>query len=119
MYVLGRWGDYKNNLVDIIMVQKGGLAILGGFGLTFLVLILLARRRRIPVLRLFDAIAPGLALGYAIGRIGCFLNGCCFGVPTNLPWGLVFPLGSLAAQTFPDVHIHPTQTYASLSMLTS
>ena len=59
-----------------------------------------------------DHIVPYLALGQAIGRIGCFLNGCCFGKPTNLPWGMIFPGGSIAGDTYPAIHIHPTQLYS-------
>ncbi|MFC1511517.1 prolipoprotein diacylglyceryl transferase, partial [Candidatus Margulisiibacteriota bacterium] len=55
--------------------------------------------------------------GIAIGRVGCFLNGCCFGLPTKLPWGMVFPFGSLAHSYFPGEHLHPTQLYSSLGGL--
>lgn len=53
----------------------------------------------------------GIALGYSFARIGCFLNGCCHGVPTDLPWAVTFPV--TGACTTPDVPVHPTQLYAS------
>jgi phosphatidylglycerol:prolipoprotein diacylglycerol transferase len=67
---------------------------------------------KLPYWRVTDCVAPGIALGYAVTRIGCFLNGCCFGKETHLPWGMIFPDSpELYARTF---HVHPTQLYASL-----
>jgi len=116
-YVIGQWGDYRHNLLDIVMIQKGGLVILGGFLTNLLVVSLYCRAKKILLLKLFDTLAPAAALGLAIGRIGCFLNGCCFGLPTNLPWGLKFPFGSLAHSYFPNEVIHPTQLYSSFLLL--
>jgi phosphatidylglycerol:prolipoprotein diacylglycerol transferase len=59
-------------------------------------------------------IAPSFAFGLALTRIGCFLNGCCFGKPCSLPWGIQFPLDSPAGSTLPGVRLHPTQLYSSL-----
>ncbi|MEA3492818.1 MAG: prolipoprotein diacylglyceryl transferase [Candidatus Margulisiibacteriota bacterium] len=117
LYVAGQWDKYKDNLLDIFMVQKGGLVFLGGLLLSILVVVLYAKRKRIPVLKLLDVLTPGTALGYAITRIGCFLNGCCFGMPTDSPCGIEFPPGSLAYFYYPDQHLHPTQLYSSASML--
>jgi len=117
-YVIGEWEQYRNAPIEIFMVQKGGLVFLGGFLLALLAVILYARFKNIPLLKLFDALAPGTALGYSIARIGCFLNGCCFGLPTKLPWGIVFPPVALASNYFPGEHLHPTQIYSLLSMLT-
>lgn len=116
-YVLGQWDYYRSNPLEILMLQNGGLVFLGGLLLSILTIVIYARIKSLPLLKLLDALTPGTALGYAIGRIGCFLNGCCFGLPTKLPWGLVFPPGSLAALYFPAEPIHPTQLYSSLSVL--
>ncbi len=116
LYVIGQWDQYKNNILEIFMIQRGGLAFLGGLTLGILVVAWRAKRKGVPFLKLMDVAAPGTALGYAIGRIGCFLNGCCFGIPTDLPWGLRFPFGSLAYFHFPGEAIHPTQLYSLLSM---
>lgn len=115
-YVIGTWDQYTDDLLKIFMVQEGGLVFLGGFFLALLVVVVFARWKGIELLKLLDVLAPGTALAYAIGRIGCFLNGCCFGLPTELPWGINFPLGSLAHSYFPDTHIHSTQLYSSASM---
>jgi len=117
LYVIGQWNEYRDNILEIFMVQRGGLVFLGGLILAVLVVVWHARRKGIPILKLLDALTPGTAIGYAITRIGCFLNGCCFGLPTDLPCGVVFPPGSLAHSYFPNQHIHPTQLYASASML--
>jgi phosphatidylglycerol:prolipoprotein diacylglycerol transferase len=63
-----------------------------------------------------DAFAPGIALGHAVGRLGCFTAGCCYGKPTNLPWGVVFtsPLAKEISGTPLGVSLHPTQLYESL-----
>lgn len=117
LYVVGQWDQYKDNLLEIFMIQKGGLAFLGGLMLGILVFAWIAKRRGIPLLKILDVVAPGAALGYAIARVGCFLNGCCFGLPTDAPWGMRFPFGSLAYSHFSDAAIHPTQIYSLLSML--
>jgi phosphatidylglycerol:prolipoprotein diacylglycerol transferase len=116
-YVIGQWDQYKNNILEIFMVQKGGLVFLGGFLLAMLVMVWYAKRRAVPLLKLFDVVAPGTALGYAIARIGCFLNGCCFGLPTDVPWGIVCSPDSLAHSYFPEAHLHPTQLYSAASMI--
>ncbi|MDI6731414.1 MAG: prolipoprotein diacylglyceryl transferase, partial [Candidatus Margulisbacteria bacterium] len=115
-YVVGQWSEYQNNLWDIFAVQKGGLVFLGGFLFDLAVVIWFAKRKNIPLLRLLDILAPGSALGYAIGRVGCFLNGCCFGLPTSIPWAIKFPAGSLAHSYYPNQFLHPTQLYAILIM---
>jgi len=116
-YVLGQWEYYRSNPLEILMVQNGGLVYLGGLLLAIALVYFYGRARHIPLLKLFDAATPGTALGYAIGRIGCFLNGCCFGLPTKMPWGVIFPKGSLAEAYCADVPLHPTQLYSSLAML--
>ena len=116
-YVIGQWDYYRSNPWEIFMVQNGGLVYLGGLLLAIAAVYFYGRARKIPLLKLFDAATPGTALGYAIGRLGCFLNGCCFGLPTKMPWGVIFPQGSLAEAYCPGVPLHPTQLYSSLAML--
>jgi len=73
-----------------------GFALYGGLVTGALVGVGLARGMRLPTWRLADASAVGMGLGIAINRVGCFLQGCCYGHPTTLPWGVVFPTGSPA-----------------------
>ncbi len=73
-----------------------GFALYGGLVTGALTGVVLARGMRLPAWRLADAAAVGMGLGIAINRVGCFLQGCCYGHPTELPWGVVFPPGSPA-----------------------
>ncbi len=90
-----------------LLTTRGGLSwfggLVGGVGLA----LLLVARRRWPLLPLLAAAAPAMAVGQALGRIGCFLVGDDYGLPTNLPWGVAFPKG-LPPTTVP---VHPTQLY--------
>ncbi|MBM3459117.1 MAG: prolipoprotein diacylglyceryl transferase [Armatimonadetes bacterium] len=108
LFVALHWKHYAGRLQDVGAVWQGGMSFHGGVGAGILTGILCMRLRKLPALALADAAAPGLALGYAIGRIGCLLNGCCFGSPTSLPWGMPFPEGTAG------VHYHPAQVYAAV-----
>ena len=80
-------------LVEVINVTKGGLVAYGAFLGGVLGLLLFVRKYRQPLLALADLIAPCIIFGLALGRIGCLLNGCCFGSTCELPWALTFPKG--------------------------
>lgn len=84
----------------------------------------LIRRHKLDFWKTVDALAPGVALGQAIGRQGCFAAGCCYGKPTNLPWGIHFTAAGHANTGVPiydefghDLYLHPTQLYESFVML--
>jgi phosphatidylglycerol:prolipoprotein diacylglycerol transferase len=103
--------DFKT----LVTAGVGGLGFFGGLAGGFLSATVFILIKKANFLRVLDTFAPGIALGYAITRIGCFLNGCCFGkdatglwVATNFPHS---PEG-------PVFHVHPTQIYASLMGLT-
>lgn len=100
-YVAQYWNDVqsssiKETIVNIVDVTNGGLVVYGSIlgGIIAVIIFLLVKK--LPVLATLDLFAPGLALGIAIGRIGCLMNGCCFGGPCDLPWGVVFPEDSPA-----------------------
>ena len=82
-----------------LLFERFGLVWYGGLILGTLAVIWVARRRRLTGWAVTDAAAPGLALGYGLGRIGCFLVGDDFGMPTDLPWGVAFPKGLPAPTT--------------------
>lgn len=106
--------DHSAQLVDDplgTLASRGGLTWYGGFVLATLMLIVYVRTRGIPVLRALDAMAPALTLGYAIGRIGCYLVGDDYGRPAALPWAVAFPRGAPPV----DVPVHPTQVYETLA----
>ncbi len=107
LFVALHWREYSGHAFEIAATWKGGMSFHGGVGAGILTGMLCMKRRRLPALAMSDAAAPGLALGYAIGRIGCFLNGCCYGTPTAAPWGVHFP------ESGPGIHSHPTQIYGA------
>ena len=109
----GRWLDTISPFQSSGEIGIAGLSMLGGILFALGAIMLFCLRKKIRILRFFDSAAPSLALGLAITRIGCFLNGCCFGKPGDLPWCMVFPYSSPASVFLPDQRIHPTQLYSS------
>ena len=83
----------------VVNFAQGGLVVFGSILGGALGAFIFMRCNKMPVLRTFDIMAPAMMLGSAIGRIGCLLNGCCFGGVTDVPWAIVFPPGSPA-------HVH-------------
>jgi phosphatidylglycerol:prolipoprotein diacylglycerol transferase len=109
---------------EIFMVQRGGLVFYGGLIGATAAAILFARLKHLPLWKLADILAPSIALGYVFGRIGCLLNGCCFGRVCSLPWAVRFPNQSYAwEQQFhaglvgphdPSLPVHPTELYDAI-----
>ncbi|MFH1023882.1 MAG: prolipoprotein diacylglyceryl transferase [Planctomycetota bacterium] len=89
-YVFLNFRHYAENPLAVFKIWEGGLVLYGGVLLGLMVGVLLLRRRNIPVLPVLDRIAPPVAAALAFGRIGCFLNGCCYGVISH-GWGVCFP----------------------------
>ncbi|MEO0086312.1 MAG: prolipoprotein diacylglyceryl transferase family protein, partial [candidate division WOR-3 bacterium] len=120
-YVAFHWSEFRNDLIAIIRFwdprQPGlsGLMFYGGFLGAFIAGLLFVALNRLPLVKLLDAVAPAIVLGEGFTRIGCFLNGCCFGVPTSSCLGVEFPLHSPAGAQFPHQAIHATQLYSSLA----
>lgn len=97
-------------LTEIFMVQRGGLVFYGGLLGGALACILFCRRQKLALWKVADVLAPSIALGYVFGRLGCLMNGCCFGRECPLPWAIHFP----ADHTTGGDPVHPTQIYDSL-----
>lgn len=110
----GRWLDTINPFQSTGQIGIAGLTMLGGLILALVLSIIYLRVKKLPLLKFADVIIPSVGLGIFVTRIGCFLNGCCFGLPTEGPFGVVFPPESYVSSLFPDSHIHPTQLYSSL-----
>jgi len=87
-------GDWLQTLLAIINVPQGGLVVYGSLIGALVAFVWFVRRQGLPVLATADLIAPSLAIGLAFGRIGCLLNGCCYGGVCDLPWAVTFPPGS-------------------------
>ncbi len=116
-YVLLDVKYYMGNPVEIIMLNKGGLAFLGGVFAAFIISILFLKRNKLSVWKVADFIVPYVALGHSIGRMGCYLNGCCYGKPWSGRLGVIFPLDSPAGVSFPYEKIFPIQIFSSLALL--
>jgi phosphatidylglycerol:prolipoprotein diacylglycerol transferase len=108
-YILEQWDTFVEYPVEIIF-SRGGLVWYGGFALGTLAVVLMARVKKLRLGMVANSAAPAIALAYAITRIGCFLNGCCYGTVTSLPWGMRFPNNPLCQS---GNTIHPTQLYES------
>jgi phosphatidylglycerol---prolipoprotein diacylglyceryl transferase len=121
-------GDWR------LLFDRSGLVWYGGFILGTAGVLWMMWRRRLPAWPMLDAATPALALGYAVGRIGCFLVGDDYGRPTDLPWGVAFPVGLpettagnlrrmfnvQVPSSVPDdtlLRVHPTQLYETAAAL--
>ena len=107
------------SLTRIVNIAGGGLVVFGSLPTAALAAWRFATRRKLPLARIADCVVPGMLLGLAIGRVGCFLNGCCFGGPCELPWAVRFPEGTAPAAAYPaaaggSLPLHPAQLYAAL-----
>jgi phosphatidylglycerol:prolipoprotein diacylglycerol transferase len=117
LYVATFWRDQfaGKPVWEIVAVWRGGLVYYGGLAGASLAVVLHARRHQLPLWKLADILAPSIALGHAFGRIGCLLNGCCFGRECGWFWAIRYPSGHEshpvgAAATL----VHPTQIYEAL-----
>ena len=105
-YVIGNWEEFTQKPIEFFF-ESSGSGWYGGFILGTFSIILTLKILKFPVLKILDITAPVISIGQVIGRLGCFLAGCCQGIPTNVPWAVTFP-NSL----FPkSVKVHPTQIY--------
>jgi phosphatidylglycerol:prolipoprotein diacylglycerol transferase len=115
IYVLVNWPMYSPQPIDMLKVWDGGLSFVGAPLFSFAYLWWYCRRNRFSFLAFADICAPGFAIAHAIGRIGCFLAGCCYGRTCDVPWATRFhPMGNESMLTAP---CHPTQLYASAANL--
>ncbi len=144
-FILVNWGEYFGagswlvatpigRIPRVLAIWEGGLVFYGGFIGAALAAALYMRRHRMPFFAYADTIIPSVAFGHFLGRLGCFLAGCCWGglAPFDLPWAARFPPESMAYQTFLDrpdparylapggaatLPLHPTQLYEAFGEL--
>jgi len=95
-YVIHYFEHFKENPASVFAIWHGGLELLGGVILAITIILFYLLYHKLPVRQYLDILAIALMLALAFGRIGCLLNGCCFGKPTKLPWGIRFPYNSIA-----------------------
>ncbi|MFA5780136.1 MAG: prolipoprotein diacylglyceryl transferase [Elusimicrobiota bacterium] len=109
-YVLISWQEFAGNPSDIFKIWQGGLVFWGGFLGGAITGIIFSIKNKMPLWKLADVFAPALAIGHALGRIGCFFAGCCYGKKTDSFLGVVFPENCLAPT---GVKLIPAQLLSS------
>jgi phosphatidylglycerol---prolipoprotein diacylglyceryl transferase len=114
LYVVTHLEDFQGRWLRIFAFPEGGLTLYGGLAGAVLASWIFCRRRGLSWMRIADLMLPSVALGVGITRIGCFLAGCCYGLPCDLPWAVRFPAFAPAVREFGPVAVHPSQLYSSL-----
>jgi phosphatidylglycerol:prolipoprotein diacylglycerol transferase len=110
-YVLTNWPEFAENPIDIFKFWRGGLVFYGGLIFALFIGIWYVRKHRLNLQKMADLAAPSIAIGQALGRLGCFSAGCCYGQPTTAFCAVTFrDPNSLAPLGVP---LHPTQLYES------
>ncbi|MGB7567203.1 MAG: prolipoprotein diacylglyceryl transferase [Chitinivibrionales bacterium] len=121
-YVILHFEEFRGDLWGIINpfhggnLGIGGLVMYGGFIGALLASVAYFKIKKYPFLPYADAVAPSIGFGIFLTRIGCFLNGCCFGAPTHASWGITFPAGSPAGVYQHECHaaaLYPSQLIES------
>ncbi|MEZ6069722.1 MAG: prolipoprotein diacylglyceryl transferase [Pirellulales bacterium] len=98
-FVIQYWNEFRSDslaetMTHVVNFSRGGLVVYGGVLAGAVVTVVYLKRHRLPALALCDLMAPSVALGLGLGRLGCFLNGCCYGGPADVAWAVQFPEGS-------------------------
>lgn len=116
LFIIVSWPQLGTTLAEklstIVRDFRYGFVFFGGMIVSVSALVWYIRRKKLPLLKTADFLIVGLPLGHALGRIGCFLAGCCYGKPTTLPWGVRFTdPHSLVPPELLGTPLHPTQLY--------
>lgn len=113
MLIVVDFDYFRNNPRELFSLVRAGGVFYGGLILSVLTGLVLVRRYKLPTWHVADMYAPGIALGHVVGRLGCLLAGCCYGRPTDLPWGITFtsPVAATNVLTPLGEPLHPTQLY--------
>lgn len=117
MFIIVNLDYFLNNPLETLMIWRGGLVFYGGLAGGILGLITAVYLHGIQLLRTLDISAAGLAIGHALGRIGCFSAGCGYGKPTDLPWAVTFTDPRSLATGVLNTPVHPTQLYSFAALL--
>ena len=114
-YVVQNFSLFSDHPLDVFKIWNGGLVFYGGFLLALVSAMVYVKQKHFDLWSTADLLAPAIALGHAVGRLGCLFAGCCYGKTCDLPWAITFAdPDSLAPLGIP---LHPTQLYAVLSNL--
>jgi len=127
-YCIEYWGIEIKSLWEVLQYWKGGIVFYGGVIGATVAFFIYWRLRPFPLRPYMDVLAPSIAIGTMFGRLGCFLNGCCYGRVSELPWAVSFPmpsppwlhhheLGMIPERAVQSLAIHPTQIYSAIDGL--
>jgi len=116
LFVIQNFSSFQDNLLGIFKIWNGGLVFYGGFIMALVSAMIYIKYKKYDLWNTADLLAPAIALGHAVGRLGCFFAGCCYGKTCELPWAVTFSDPDALASL--GVPLHPTQLYAVLSNLT-
>ena len=108
-YVIQFWPQFSGNLLQVLNIHGGGLVFYGGLIGGLIALFGFCKINSLPLLKVLDLVTPSVILGYSVGRLGCFFEGCCYGKITHFPFAVHFPLLNGLR--------HPTQLYSSFIAL--
>jgi len=113
LLVIVEFDHYRQNPAEIFSILRAGGVFYGGLIAAVAVAFWYMRRHRMPLWTTCDVFAPGIALGHAVGRLGCLAAGCCYGRPTTVPWAITFtnPAAATNVGTPLNTPLHPTQLY--------
>jgi len=111
-YVVGHWSEFSARWWEIFKFWNvEGLVFYGGFIGGVLAAVAVIRVRRLSIGVVLDSGGLAVPAALAVARVGCYLNGCCFGKSSDLPWAVTFPLSTQARMGMPRNPVHPTQIY--------
>ena len=110
-YMRVNWDEFSGNMGAAVRIWEGGLVFYGGMIAALLAFWYVCKSRGVPVLQAFDILIPYVPFGHAMGRLGCFAAGCCYGAPTEVSWGVKFPAEGIT-QSIGGTPVHPTQLFA-------
>src|SRR6266540_4415043 len=113
MLLLVEWDHFSKNPSELLSLAQSGGVFYGGLILAVAVALWYLWRHKMPMWTVCDVFAPGIALGHVVGRLGCLMAGCCYGRPTDLPWGITFTdhFANANVGTPLGMALHPTQLY--------
>lgn len=116
LLVIVEWKRYLGDPAQLLGLARAGGVFLGGFIAAVIAAAIMLRRYQLKALPTFDVLAPSLALGQTIGRLGCFLAGCCWGRECALPWAITYTDPAAAANVGTPLHlaVHPFPAYAAV-----
>jgi phosphatidylglycerol:prolipoprotein diacylglycerol transferase len=127
-YCVEYWGKDIKTIWDAVQYWKGGVVYYGGIVGGTIAFFVYRHFRPFPLRPFLDVVAPGIAVGTLFGRLGCFLNGCCYGDVCDFPWAISFPkyspswghqvaLGLIPSNAVQSLPVHPTQLYSAVDAL--